>query len=422
MPRKRKSTLIHGTFFKWKLRIREGIYWADGRSNPQSAGRHSLGTREREEALESLQQLDTVRAVELGIADESILKPAEPNSLSLEDGVALYQRHVERPAIAGGASPETSKRYRAVYDKLLPFLKRRHVLNWKQVGKAQILEYAAWLDDEGYAPRTEYLELTTIKQTINWMIREGHLPAANRIDLRLSKPTGTDTYCWKPEEVTGILSHCSSDPKTAWLGDVLMALAYTGVRISELAALRASDVDLTRSIIAIKDETAKKRRSQSEPARQTKGRRSRSFPVHPELKPLLERLAVKAGATVFRGPLGGVLSPDIVRRALIRDVLEPLSDRFPTAAGDIGFLHGRLHSFRHYFCSTCANSGVPEQMVMHWLGHQESKMVRHYYHAHDAEAQRQMKNISFVVGEEDDGPGTPKMSGRRVLPSPTLTQ
>jgi len=39
---------------------------------------------------------------------------------------------------------------------------------------------------------------------------------------------------------------------------------------------------------------------------------------------------------------------------------------------------------------------VPEQLVMEWLGHQESKMVRHYYHAHDAEAQRQMKRINFT--------------------------
>jgi integrase len=35
-------------------------------------------------------------------------------------------------------------------------------------------------------------------------------------------------------------------------------------------------------------------------------------------------------------------------------------------------------------------------LVMEWLGHQESKMVRHYYHALDEEAQRQMKRINFT--------------------------
>jgi len=91
-----------------------------------------------------------------------------------------------------------------------------------------------------------------------------------------------------------------------------------------------------------------------------------------------------------------VLSPDITRRTLIRDVLGPLADSFPSQDDETGFKDGRLHSFRHFFCSMCANNNAPEQLVMEWLGHQESRMVRHYYHAHDAEAQRQMRRISFT--------------------------
>ena len=44
-----------------------------------------------------------------------------------------------------------------------------------------------------------------------------------------------------------------------------------------------------------------------------------------------------------------------------------------------------------------ANSGVPEQVLMIWLGHRESKMVRHYYHLHEEEAQRQMAKIKFFA-------------------------
>ena len=98
---------------------------------------------------------------------------------------------------------------------------------------------------------------------------------------------------------------------------------------------------------------------------------------------------------VFHGPLGGVIKPDIVRRALIK-VLTPLAEKFSTPEGEIGFKDGRLHSFRHYFCSVCANTGVPEQVVMQWLGHRDSQMVRHYYHLHDEEAQRQMLKVNFV--------------------------
>ena len=139
--------------------------------------------------------------------------------------------------------------------------------------------------------------------------------------------------------------------------------------------------------------------------RQLKGRRGRSFPIHADLRPILERIERHPDGRVFHGPLGGVLKPDVVRRTLIRDILTPLAEQFPTAEGEIGFGSGRLHSFRHYFCSTCANTGVPEQVVMQWLGHRDSQMVRHYYHLHDDEAQRQMQRVNFVGESATKGVG-----------------
>jgi len=99
---------------------------------------------------------------------------------------------------------------------------------------------------------------------------------------------------------------------------------------------------------------------------------------------------------VFHGPRGGIIKPDTTRNILIRDVITPLAAQFPAPEGEIGFADGRLHSFRHFFCSVCANTGVPEQVVMRWLGHQSSRMVRHYYHLHDEEAQRQMERVQFL--------------------------
>ena len=91
-----------------------------------------------------------------------------------------------------------------------------------------------------------------------------------------------------------------------------------------------------------------------------------------------------------------MLKPDTVRINLIRDVLTPLAEKFPATIGVDGFTDGRLHSFRHYFCSICAGSNVPEQVVKEWLGHADSRMVRHYFHLHDDEAQRQMRRVDFL--------------------------
>lgn len=394
----RKSRFL-GTYYTWLIGQRNGVYFADGRSNQPDLGRHSLGTRDRREALDQLKQLDLVKAVENGRADRSLLADATSCAqLDLEEGRRLYDEHVRRPRVTGGAKPTTAKRYRPILNKFLVFARTKGVAVWNAVSARLLQEYAAWLEDEDYAYRTEYSELTTIKQALKWLVESGHLPATCRLKLPLAKAEGTDTYCWRREEVDAMLAHCRTQPKLAWLADVLVALACTGLRISELAALRWSDIDLSTNMISLTDESTQARRARRHKAREIKNRRSRSFPIHADLLSVLKALPRRPDGLIFQGPRSGVIKPDTVRNILIADVLESLQSRFPTPAGDVGFGDGRLRSFRHYFCSVCANSNVPEQVVMRWLGHQNSAMVRHYYHLHDDEAQRQMKRLKFVDG------------------------
>jgi integrase len=402
MPAKRRKERIVGSYFVWLLGQRGGVYYADGRTNRPCAGRHSLGTREYNEALEALKQLDLVKAVELGVADRALLATAQSGQLSLDEGRSLYLQHVQRPRVVGGARPVSAKRYRAVFDKFTQFAQTEGISAWNQVTRRTLEAYAAYLDDQGYAYATEYLELTTLKQMIKWLVEAEHLPASCLVRLSLSKPQGTSTYCWRPEEVQAMVQICRQQKELDWLADVLVALACTGLRISELASLRWSDIDFANNLICLTDESTRMRGRSRDKARQTKSGRSRSFPIHSDLRGILEGLLRSSDGLVFHGPRQGRLKPDTVRRILIRDVLTPLTERFPTSEGEVGFGSGRLHSFRHYFCSRCANSGVPEQVVMSWLGHADSKMVRHYYHLHDDEAQRQMKRLQFV-SESGDG-------------------
>ncbi len=400
MPAKRRKERIVGSYFVWLLGQRSGVYYADGRSNHPSVGRHSLGTRDYNEARESLKQLDLVKAVEFGLADRALLAAAQPGQLSLAEGRRLYLEHVQRPRVVGGARPNSAKRYRPVFDKFEQFARTEGITAWNQVTHRTLQAYAAYLDDQGYAYATEYLELTTLKQMIRWLVEENHLPTTCLIRLPLSKPQGTSTYCWRPEEVQALVQTCRQK-ELDWLADVLIALACTGLRISELASLRWSDIDFENNSICLTDESTRTLGPSRERARQTKSGRSRSFPIHSDFRCILGRMSQSPDGMVFHGPRQGRLKPDTVRRILIRDVLTPLAERFAMAEGEIGFASGRLHSFRHYFCSRCANSGVPEQVVMTWLGHADSKMVRHYYHLYDDEAQRQMKRLQFLNGSGD---------------------
>ena len=104
---------------------------------------------------------------------------------------------------------------------------------------------------------------------------------------------------------------------------------------------------------------------------------------------------------VFHGPRGGRLKPDTVRNIFVDRVIKPLKGRFPNdVANQRGFEDGRLHSFCQYFCSYCANNGIPVHVVMEWLGHASSDMVRYYYHLSDDESRKMMDRLN-LLGDDD---------------------
>jgi integrase len=395
MPGKRKKEQIRGRYFAWLLGSRNnGVYYADGRSNKQDAGRHSLGTRDREAALLQLVRLDLVRAVQMGLAPSTVLDGHNDNLLTLEQGQELYLRHVRRPAVMGGVKPGSAKRYTSVMKKFVQFCLKEGVRHWNGVTKQVVEAYGAWLDDDqDYAYATEYLELTTIKQAIKWFVGEKHLPAQCIFSLPLKKPLDTTTYCYKDAEVEAILTRCFERKDLLWLGDVALALSHTGLRIGELAQVRWTNFDLNANMLRLIDASRQGSKDERSKAQTTKSHRDRALPLHKRFRDRLALMPRHPDGRVFHGPLGGRLKPDTVRNVLIREVLEPLAEQFPALAGEKGFRDGRLHSLRHYFCSWCANRNVSEQTLMTWLGHRDSKMVRRYYHLHDEESQRQMEKL-----------------------------
>ena len=394
MPKPRTKELIQCQHYCWRLGIRKGVWQADGRTNYPNLGRHSLGTKDKIEARQLLAQLDRQLTEKYGLASKSSMPNTTGTLLSLDKGRILFEEHLARPRVVGGVRNSTLKRYRAIFNKFIPFAKKNRVEYWREVNASLLTKYVTHLENKGYANKTLRHELTTIKQAYKWLIEEGHIGGVEPIILKLRKTESESAYCWKPEEVKAMLEHCSRDKKLTWLKNVILALSCTGLRISELVSLRWKDIDFQSKHLTLTDESGRVKNS-NENRRQLKSGRSRSFPIHSKLLDVILSIDNSKGC-VFCGPRSGKLKPDTVRHILVRDVLEPLAGRFPTPDGEKGFINGRLHSFRHYFCSTCANNNVPERIVMTWLGHKNSKMIQVYYHLHDQEAQNQMDQLNFL--------------------------
>ncbi|MCI0361844.1 MAG: tyrosine-type recombinase/integrase [Planctomycetaceae bacterium] len=416
MPRKRTNELIQCRYFRWLLQQRGKMYQADGRSNELDAGRHSLGTHDRAEALQKLQELDANMAVEFKLAPPSAMPTFKAELVLLEVGRKLYEEHSRRPRAIGGVKKSTQKRNRAVFNKFLDWAKDRRLRAWNDVTGSTLTAYATHLDDQGYAPKTIRIELTTIVQAHKWLREEKHLQDVEPLKLTIRKQESERRYCYRIEEVQAMVAFCRKHADLAWLVGVIVGLACTGLRISELASLRWSDVDLTSNFIKLVDEGGQPKKS-SRANRELKSGRSRMLPIHPDLGAVLRSLA-KQDQFLFHGPRGGRLKPDTVRNVLIREVIKPLEPKFSSPEDEQGFKDGRLHSFRHYFVSMCANNNIPERVTMEWLGHQDSEMVRHYYHLHDEEARRQMARLDPLGSAGKQLPGNGNGAANKIQEAP----
>lgn len=401
MPKRQSPRRIQCRHFSWLLRRRGPKWVADGRGNTIPLERYSLGTDDYQLALKLLEKLDAKMGVQHGLAPANAVTAVSAEPLELEKGKQAYLAFAGRPRVAGGVRPSSLKRYRTALGKFCDFARTMGLKTWNEVTTAILQSYAAHLVSEEYAYRSQYTELTTLKQAIAWFRDEKFLPETNRIKLRLRKPEGTSTRCWTEVQISTVLNYCRNHPQLKWLADVILMMALTGLRISEVRDLRQTDIDLANGVLRLEDETAAAVGNGQE-QRTLKGGRGRTFPIHERLRPTLV-MRTSSNGPVFTGPQGGRLKPDLVRRKLINNVLESIAKDAGESMAATAFRELRPHGLRHFFCSLCANRGVPEQLVMRWLGHRDSRMVRHYYHVHDQEAMRQMQRLDVDFPENGAG-------------------
>lgn len=162
------------------------------------------------------------------------------------------------------------------------------------------------------------------------------------------------------DEIKRLLLAAKKDRQDA-LG-MAMCFLYTGMRVSELAALRWEDVDFKNGWIRVFG----------------KGQKERHAPIHPKLKAFL-----KGGEGYIFGVGGKPLS-----RFTISDVFARLFEN----AGIRGF---RVHDLRHTFASHAVMSGIDLPTVKDILGHTSIQTTMIYSHLARSHIQNSIKKYGF---------------------------
>jgi integrase len=243
-----------------------------------------------------------------------------------------------------------------------------------------------WLTGRGreIAPQTFAHELNTMRGVFNFAVRQGlmlanpaaHIQRRKITQAKIAVPTREQF-----QELVAAIRHSDgrvdSQRKAKPGADLIELLAYSGCRLAEATSLRWSDVSLERNCITITGgETG------------TKNHESRTVPMTEALRGLLTRLQAE------NQPQPG----DPV--ALVSDAKTTLRK----TCAKLGFPVFTHHDFRHFFATTCIESGVDIPTISKWLGHKDggALAMKVYGHLRQEHSFSMIKRVSFASGNAEN--------------------
>lgn len=250
-------------------------------------------------------------------------------------------------AAQGHLKPSTRARYEGIVT--------RHVQpRWGRVPLSRVThgDLAAWVAGLDLAPASVRYVHRVVSLVLDLAVRDGRIAANPAAGVRLPKVTRPTKRALTHDEVTRLADAC---------GDrrlLVLVLAYTGLRWSEVAALRVGRVDLLRRRVTVAEAVTEVR------GRLTWGTpKSHAHRVVPVPRFLVDDLAAHmAGkgpdALVFVGGSGGTLRNLNWRR-----------DVFDRAAASVGLAGLVPHELRHTAASLAIQSGASVVSVQRMLGH-----------------------------------------------------
>ncbi|MDB2686159.1 site-specific integrase [Mariniblastus sp.] len=397
MSRETSSEVIQCPNFAWRLFKRGGTYYADGRKH--NSGKKSLAVGNRKDAIRELQLLDKLTGLESAAESKSNAvsnrimlsanQPFEP--IEIEAGWQLYIDRRSIPIHIGGLKPSSIRKYQGHKKRFVAYCNKNKINCWSSVDRKLLEDYAKVLDKK-LAPITIHDDLTMEISVSNWLIKDKQIPIDCKINWKLQKPPGAERYCYERDEVSRMLEFSAELTKNRWLYPTTLLLSHTGLRIGEAINLRWPDIDLRRGVIHIRDESFKK--NSTTQRRLVKDRESRVIPIHPKFQSYLTGCG-KTSGYVLTGDQGRKLNYNHALDMLVKKLIQPLEQEFPTPTGELGFKDGRFHSFRHFFVSECFDAGIPESDIKDWVGHSDSKVVNLYKHIRSESAKANMSLGKF---------------------------
>lgn len=280
-------------------------------------------------------------------------RPALPDPRRVERFLD-YLQHQRR------VSPHTLNNYRRDLDKLSEFCRQQSLGEWEDLRDHDIRRFAAGLRRAGMAGRSMQRTLSAIRSFYHYLQREGVARINPADSVSAPKQQRNLPEVLDVDQVARLLD-IKADDSLSLRDWAIMELMYSsGLRLSELASLDLSNIDLADQTVRITG----------------KGAKTRIVPIGryalaalEQWLPVRRELAQQDEAALFVSRRGGRLSGRAIQLRMRQWAIKQGMDK-----------QVHPHMLRHSFASHLLESSGDLRAVQELLGHADISTTQIYTH------------------------------------------
>ena len=268
------------------------------------------------------------------------------------------ERFLERLAHGRRLSPHTAAAYRRDLAALLGWCEARGIASWRALDAEALRGFVAAEHRRGLAPKSLQRLLSACRSLLRWLLAEGLVDANAASGLRAPRAPRRLPQVLDADEMARLVEVPAEGPLGLRDRAMLELFYSSGLRLSELCALRWRDLDLDEGLVRVLG----------------KGAKTRVVPVGSHARSALRSLrgataAAGPDAPVFTGRNGAAIAPRTVQARLRR-----LAER----QGIWKRVHP--HLLRHSCASHVLESSGDLRGVQELLGHADIATTQIYTH------------------------------------------
>lgn len=164
------------------------------------------------------------------------------------------QRFIEYMRNVRKISKNTELSYERDLRKMSEYLRGQGITNVSDVTATSLNSYILYLEKEGRKPSTISRSIASMKAFFNYLLKESYVKEDVTAGLKSPKiEKKMPSILTKDETVRLLEQPCGDTPKELRDKAMLELLYATGIRVSELIALRMEDINVSMEYITCKD-------------------------------------------------------------------------------------------------------------------------------------------------------------------------